>query len=389
METKEKFTKYFEIFNKYFISQNNCTDKGEFIPAEKVVFENGKSKTVYFGDGTINMSHYLTFLCLGKKITDNDGIILTYVDARIKNTVSSLYRLIGSATEVFKMEMIKSDFFIRDDVQSDMAYKFNSEHVQSAWSGSIEKINEDPCYSPFQSQDQIWNLAPILGYLNSCGSKPSVFIGNVIRQIIKDKHVIYNPYLSRIVHYWTYLPSMNEKKVKWWDREEDRDKKYKPMIKVKRGANNWYFAYGFRQVYRQDNVLKKTFADLIYASIYYPLTMMADLVWFPFLKKFFKIEPKDTSYYSLACAGEVWYFGRNHFLKRLFKKFNQDGTHWQLIAVEVMKDISLLNLIDIKRLKERVELYPEPSLNGTMFSPLPEMSQYILYIMCIKNENRG
>lgn len=72
--------------------------------------------------------------------------------------------------------------------------------------------------------------------------------------IIENNHTIYNPYYSQLHHIWTYVPTFNEDKVKPWDRVEDRNKHFKNTIKVKRGANNWYFAYGFRKVYEKSQV---------------------------------------------------------------------------------------------------------------------------------------
>lgn len=51
---------------------------------------------------------------------------------------------------------------------------------------------------------------------------------------------------NALLHHWTFLPDMDTDKVKPWDRVSNRNKNLKYKVKVKRGANNWYFSGGFR-----------------------------------------------------------------------------------------------------------------------------------------------
>lgn len=83
--------------------------------------------------------------------------------------------------------------------------------------------DEDPCYSMFVSQDQIWNLNPILKVLADEGSILAKELGYDMNSYVSDNgYTIYNPYLSWINHYYHYCPTFNEDKLKPWDRVEDR-----------------------------------------------------------------------------------------------------------------------------------------------------------------------
>ena len=91
---------------------------------------------------------------------------------------------------------------------------------------------------------------------------------------------------------------MNEKKVKPWDRIYNRMKHFKPNIKVKRGANNWYFSYWFRAVY---NKLCGTQVKTFWHKLWYiPFIWLADRIYHPYICKWFNNRVKRTSYYSMG-----------------------------------------------------------------------------------------
>lgn len=120
---------------------------------------------------------------------------------------------------------------MRDDINPLMAEKFNLEYIDSMAYNSLKLTSsEDPCYSPFVSQDQVWNLMLPM-FFTDFGLQNR--LKSILDYIIVNKHKIYNPYLSEILHYYTFLPSMNEKKVKPWDRIYNRMEHFKPNIKVK------------------------------------------------------------------------------------------------------------------------------------------------------------
>ena len=69
--------------------------------------------------------------------------------------------------------------------------------------------DEDPCYSMFVSQDQIWNLNPILKVLADEGSILAKELGYDINSYVSDNgYTIYNPYLSWINHYYHYCSNI-------------------------------------------------------------------------------------------------------------------------------------------------------------------------------------
>lgn len=92
----------------------------------------------------------------------------------------------------FKFE---KGFFLRDDIHSEDASKFGLTKISSGYTNGIELKDEDPCFSPFTSQDQIWNLAPILAYLADDGFEEARQAGyDMFEYVIRNGHKIYNPY---------------------------------------------------------------------------------------------------------------------------------------------------------------------------------------------------
>lgn len=83
------------------------------------------------------------------------------------------------------------------------------------------------------------NLAPILAFLSEKGFEEAGQAGyDIFEYVIRNRHKIYNPYYSALLHHWTFLPDMDTDKVKPWDRVSNRNKNLKYKVKVKRGANN-------------------------------------------------------------------------------------------------------------------------------------------------------
>lgn len=191
----------------------------------------------------------------------------------------------------------KKDFFLRDDIHSKDASKFGLTKISSGYTNGIELKDEDPCFSPSTSQDQIWNLAPILAFLSEKGFEEARQAGyDIFEYVIRNRHKIYNPYYSALLHHWTFLPDMDTDKVKPWDRVSNRNKNLKYKVKVKRGANNWYFSGGFRWAFKKFGGECSTFWHCLW---YKPFIFLADRVYHPYVCKWFGIKVKNNSYMAI------------------------------------------------------------------------------------------
>lgn len=365
MTIEEKYNKYVEIFYKYFIYDAPEDMPSSNIPLEYVNFD---SSYGFAGDGTINISYYLQYLYTLRLLGEENN-------ERIEKTLKSLKRLIDGCYDMFISKcpgiyFKKEDgFFLRDDISSKDASNFNLKSIDSSYSRMIERINEDPCHSPFVSQDQVWNLLPMLSVLKN--NVDAAEIGrNITGYIVNNKHKIYNPYYSAIYHNWTYLHIFEP----YWERIPERNRKLKYNIKVKRGANNWYFSYGFRKAYKEFGGNCSTFWHSLW---YKPFIFLADRIYHPYICKWFKIPVKDTSYYSLAVASGAWYFG--NYEKRIIKKFNESLSEEELFQPQLVFLTSDHNDIDYPSLNKWLENYPEPKEEGTMNSPIIYMILYNWY----------
>lgn len=309
-----KYNKIKEVFYRDFVYDSSYTEQASCIPLSSV-----KNGVGWVGDGTINLAHYLQFLytemILGNK-TEDDVRNAILVLTRLADTTYDLF-LNNNKGIYFKFE---KGFFLRDDIHSEDASKFSLSKISSGYTNGIELKDEDPCFSPFTSQDQIWNLAPILAYLSDHGFEEATDFGfHIFEYVVRNKHVIYNPYYSALLHHWTYLPEINENKLKPWDRIPDRNAHLKYKVKVKRGAHNWYFAGGFKWAFNRFEGYCHTFwADLWYK----PFIFLADRIYHPYICKWFKLKVKNNSYYCLGSTNKRSWYGPG-FSKRLIKKFNK------------------------------------------------------------------
>ena len=364
MEIEEKYNQWKNIFLKYFIHEDSASESGNYIPLSRVDFVNKKG---IVGDGTINLAHYLTWAIINKD------------EARIDSGLSTLKRLSKSAYNYYqnlgisKGFKLEDGFFLRDDIHSNQAAKFNLDSIRSGYSSGIERIDEDPCFSPFISQDQCWNLLPVLSYLNDNNYFTARSIGfSIFTYVVRHHHTIYNPYLSTILFENNYI----NPNVSFNDRIVDRAKHLKYKVKVKRGANNWYFAWGFRKALRKfgDNyIITAGFPRLFYKA----LVFLADRVYYPYISKLFKAQVKNTSYYCMGIGADAWYFGNVH--KRLINKFNKSLNTEELFLPELVAFSK--NNQDIKwdSLFKWLNSYPEPTTDGIVESPLTFMILYSLY----------
>lgn len=273
-----KYDKIKEVFYRDFVYDSSYTEQASCIPLSSV-----KNGVGWVGDGTINLAQYLQFvyteMILGNK-TEDDVRNAILVLTRLADTTYDLF-FNSNKGIYFKFE---KGFFLRDDIHSKDASKFGLTKISSGYTNGIELKDEDPCFSPFTSQDQIWNLAPILAFLSEKGFEEARQAGyDIFEYVIRNRHKIYNPYYSALLHHWTFLPDMDTDKVKPWDRVSNRNKNLKYKVKVKRGANNWYFSGGFRWAFKKFGGECSTFWHCLW---YKPFIFLADRVYHPYGRYF-------------------------------------------------------------------------------------------------------
>lgn len=280
----DKYNRIKEVFYRDFVYDSSYTEQASCIPLSSV-----KNGVGWVGDGTINLAQYLQFvyteMILGNK-TEDDVRNAILVLTRLADTTYDLF-FNNNKGIYFKFE---KGFFLRDDIHSEDASKFGLSKISSGYTNGIELKDEDPCFSPFTSQDQIWNLAPILAFLSEKGFEEARQAGyDIFEYVIRNGHKIYNPYYSALLHHWTFLPDMDTDKVKPWDRVSNRNKNIKYKVKVKRGANNWYFSGGFRWAFKKFGGECSTFWHCLW---YKPFILLADRVYHPYVCKWFGIKVK-------------------------------------------------------------------------------------------------
>ena len=187
----DKYNRIKEVFYRDFVYDSSYTEQASCIPLSSV-----KNGVGWVGDGTINLAQYLqlvyTEMILGYKTKDdvrNAILVLT----RLADTTYDLF-FNNNKGIYFKFE---KGFFLRDDIHSEDASKFGLTKISSGYTNGIELKDEDPCFSPFTSQDQIWNLAPILAFLSEKGFEEARQVGyDIFEYVIRNRHKIYNPYYS-------------------------------------------------------------------------------------------------------------------------------------------------------------------------------------------------
>lgn len=393
MTIDEKYSYNKDLFYRYYVSTSKdhmYNQRGLYIPAGEVRFsskslQEKKSEEVIVGDGTINLASYIQWLFF-RYLNGEDVVI------ELSQALDTLTRLTSSFFVYMKennpnVYMKKEDgFFVRDDISSNMTDFFHTKKIRSGWSTGIERIEEDPCFSPFVSQDQIWNLLPILSILNGMKGQDDKFryiahdatliMEQMLSYVIENGHTIYNPYYSALKHNWTYL----NLRVPYMQRVKERNDKLKYDVKVKRGANNWYYAYGFRKTYDKVSSNKSNpFLSFLYSLVYYPLTFLAEKVWFPIMGLFFGTQKKDNSYHCLAVSGEVWFFGKRNFTSHVIKGFNEDAKYQNVVFLEAFKRDNLKKL-DLNKMRQLLQVYPEKiHENGTSQSPIEFLILYEVY----------
>lgn len=323
MTTQEKVDKIEKFFFDSFIAipiGNGFKDVGTCIPAQTIRIKNNIVDYVDIGDGTCNLANLMTFIWIKDKVGDGSNFVTPIT---INHCLNTYYRLEETAFKVFEKYWyvsqygVEQGFFVRDDI--------NQSDIKSSFKMLNSPIDEDPCHSSFVSQDQVWNLNPILAKLASEGNEKARTIAlNINNYIAKNGYTVYNPYLSKLMHFHTYCPTFNEDKVSPWERQEDRIRHYKPTVKVKRGANNWYYSGGtkaavkfFSNTSPTGGLKFNSLRELIYKGIVFTL----DRIYEPIYRAFSGSDFKHNSYYCYAATSGIWYNGR--FKRRFVNRFNK------------------------------------------------------------------
>lgn len=392
MTMEEKFNKIEQLFFSKFIScVGNGNIKGTYIPYERID-ANGK---VYVGDGTINIAYYLTMLYNKYKYYSYTGKDTTDIKYGMLFTLRTLFRLTNNAyyyfSNAFKdnTEIVGekvNGFFLRDDV--------DDSSIVSNYTMLTTPANEDPCHSSFVSQDQVWNLNPILYRLfkdfykkdngsDNIGTRAYLFGWFINEYIMHYNYTIYNPYLSRAVHFFTYCPTFNTDKVKPWDRQADRKANYKPKIKVKRGANNWYYSGGTKAAYKvfdgTPEKVGKSFREFIYKGIVFTL----DKIYEPIYRIITGNDFKHNSYYCYAATSGIWY--NANYRERFAKRFNESLTDsiakgTELFEANIAPLVLDVDSVDIDNLRAYLNAVPEPATSGELTSPILDLSLWYWYL---------
>ena len=366
--TEEKMARYEQMFWRDFINTEKGTP-GFCIPVLRRDY-NADSTPGSFnvGDGTINLALLVALL----SVTGNEPV--GYADC-----LDTIERLGKKAYEYFNLKFEFMDipdysdrFFVRDD------YDYKTQPV--AW-GSYKMLetleSEDPCHSPFTSQDQVWNLNPALSCIME--NDPSLRsramkIGEGINSYIADNgYKLFNPYVSYIRHFFNYLPSMNEKKVAPWERQQDRTDHFKLTDKVKRGANNWYYSGGTSACLQTFMNGKKTYKNGLRTLLYKIEIAFLDRIYEPLYRLFTKNDFKHNSYYCYGACSGIWY---SNYKKRFLKQFESNIKKGKLFEPNLVPFvISYSDLSD--KAKKSLKLYfdnlPELVESGTVESPLESL----------------
>ena len=332
----DKYKELDEIFWRDYIHVGGGCEKGTNIPCEYITKE---TKKKHMGDGTINIAQLMTYLYFCEKNGEKKPISLF-------DCILTLNRLSESAKEfyepVLKWDTECHDFFVRDDCDQD-------DVIWGSWK-MLHGKNVDPCHSPFVSQDQIWNLSPILAKLGREyeGADLNKLIGldefndKQVRSeaanlgflmhnmVVQEGYKIINPYLSTLVHQSTYLPSF---KLDIQQRRYEVWKKDPKPIKVKRGANNWYYSGAtldckdaFYRMWSHSD--QDTWS--IRKPIYKATVFFLDRIYEPIYKRITGKDFKHNSYYCYAATSGIWY--NSKFKERFVQRFLNSLTIWEEVG---------------------------------------------------------
>ena len=384
-EMEEKFAEWESIlFDRFLVhSKNALKDSGCNIPMSYISSSSGKGNV---GDGTIHLANLMTYIWIGKKNGKTFPIDLS-------DCLNTLKRLESKSYEYFKESfphlfndndkgsIYKEGFFVRDDIDGDKVDWGN-------WKMLHSLVNEDPCHSPFISQDQVWNLNPILSKIMLDTSIDEYIrdearrIGYSINDYIKaNNYTIYNPYLSYINHFFEFLPPFNYNLAQ---RVQYRLKKFKPNIKVKRGANNWYYSGGTSAAHDAFRNNKFGYKHNLRTFIYRGVIFFLDKIYEPIYRLFTNSDFKHNSYYCYGATSGIWYSGNyaDNFLDRFNKSLKgRKGEREELFESNIAPIVLYGNdKVDKESLGEYLYKYPKYNESDSIiYNPLEGLILFEFY----------
>lgn len=380
MTLEEKFSKWSDLYFSRFIYLGNPAECGTNIPLEKVNLSTGEGVV---GDGTVNIAGLMQLLFVMDLMGETKP-------ASMLNMLYTISRLHISAHDYFKDKFpsivedeVESGFFLRDDISKSNEAFLESTGLKSVISnlGMLETLDgEDPCHSPFVSQDQVWNLSPILMAIglsykatNHDLSELAFGTGYNLNKYIKDNgYTVYNPYLSQIYHFFTYL-NLN---VDYDRRQQERKDAYRPSIKVKRGANNWYYSGGTKAAVDAFQCEKREYEGSLRTFLYKGELFFLDRIWEPVLQ-LLGGSFKHNAIYCYAATSGIWYSGG--FAKRVVDRANRELKKGNLFEPNILFLAGEVSELDFDLLKDWLEAYPEPATEGWVTSPIDFLYTYKWY----------
>ena len=336
-----KYERLRQYFWENFIDVDPDNEKGSNIPCEALYARGSK----FMGDGTINLSLLMNYLYLRHLNGEQDPI-------NLGNCLATLQRLSAGARKVYASLLYKSDpceegFFLRDDCVQPNVEWGALQMLESLEYEEDDASRVDPCFSPFTSQDQVWNLNPILATIMEDETLQPEYrnhacqFGFAINDYIKkNNYTIYNPYLSLIVHRTKTLPPS---KLSLTQRRLYVEKKPVKKIKVKRGANNWYYSGGTLACQGKFAHIKYDRAR-VRTLLYKGIVFFLDRIYEPILQKTIHADFKHHSYHCYAACSGIWY--NDGFKDRFRKKFQESLKRFALNGkLEEIFELSLAPIV--------------------------------------------
>lgn len=322
MVLEDKYKEWSDIYWTKFVKAGDPRVAGNNIPLENL---DAASQHGEVGDGTINIAEMMQLIHVMHRLGEEAPVSMTDALWTIERLQQAAYRYYQDKFPEFQIP--EYWFLLRDDINpKDTNYMsaLNLNTVKSCYGMLTTGSYEDPCWGSFESQDQIWNLNPMLFAVsqdNTYNESDSVMANNIgyglNNYIASNGYTVYDPYLSYIKHRITYCPDF-DKEV--YERLEQREQKFKPNIKVKRGANNWYYSGGTQACRDAFANNEKYYEHTLRTFFYRGTIFFLDCVWEPLLKVFGE-EFKHNSYNCYAATSGIWY-GPN-FEKKTAKRLNK------------------------------------------------------------------
>lgn len=366
MDLKEKHAKLWDLYWTKFVNTNPVVS-GYCVPLEYICDNKG-----YAGDGTINMAELLTLLQLRRKNGRKSPV-------EVLDVLISLGRLSDTAWAYYADKFLGillhlgfegNPFFVRDDIDHDTREQLGLDKMVSNYLMLNQEEGEDPCHSPFVSQDQVWNLLPTLYHAYTHGYEAKGWIANVLQWIVDNKYVIYNPWMGRVVHFHKYCPPL---KMPYEKRMVDRDKAYKENFKVKRGADNWYYSGGTLAALDRFNGDRKRHWR---KAVFKLETFVIDRILDPVYKMFGWNFKRHAIYCYGAVAPEVW---AGNYKKRLTERFVKEINKGNLFEPEVAFLYGDTSKYPLDKVREWLDNY-EYKEAGRINSPVQFLYVYEWYV---------